>query len=87
MSNPGDTVWIDGWITYEGQRHRAMTRRHKATVLCTASGKVLWVTPESYATEERARTVAAAWVQEQAFICVGSSPKASSRHGKRRGRP
>lgn len=87
MSNPGDTVWIDSWITYEGRNHPSMPRRHKATVIDTASSKVLFVTPDAYPTEERARTVAAAWVQEQAFICVGSSPKASSRHGKRRGRP
>ncbi len=62
MTDAGATCWIDTYIV-------APSRKWRAAVIDTASGKVAYESP-SRTSEADARQAAAGWVEEQARLLV-----------------
>ena len=75
MTEAGETCWIDTWLV-------APSRKHRAAVIDTATGNVLFQT-ESLAEEADAVMVAAGWVEEQARLLVHRPAEASRRRMRR----
>ena len=60
---PGETCWVEAWLTAKG-------RRWRASVIDTATGETLFVTPDTYTTRLYAVAAARQWAQEHAMIEV-----------------
>lgn len=71
MTDAGSTCWIDTWLV-------APSRKHRAAVIDTATGKLLFQT-KSLLKEADAVQEAAGWVEEQARLLVPRPPEASRR--------